>query len=80
MTNARLFEIGIIGSNLLLLALAIYVGVQFSIPAGLLVLVISCLGFFSLVYNFDFPLVRRLREADDEVILNLCRTGFVGRS
>lgn len=80
MTNARLFEFGLVGGVLLLLALAIYVGMQISVAAGLLVLIITCLGFLSLVYNFDFPLVRRLRHADDEVILNLCRTGFVGRA
>ena len=80
MTNARLFEFGLVGGVLLLMAMAIYVGMQVSVLAGLLVLIVTCLGFLSLVYNFDFPLVRRLRHADDEVILNLCRTGFVGRA
>ena len=41
MTNARLFEFGIVGGVLLLMAMAVYVGMQVSVLAGLLVLIVT---------------------------------------
>lgn len=79
MMQARLFEIGIVGINVLFLAAALAIGLQVSALAGVIAFFVLSLGFIPLVFNFDYPLVRHLAAADDEVMLNLCRTGFVGR-
>lgn len=79
MTQARLFEFGIIGLNALLILLAVTVGVQVSIWLGLLVFALMTIGLMVLIYNFDYWLVRRLTTADDRFMINLCESGFVGR-
>ncbi|MFP4554547.1 MAG: adenylate/guanylate cyclase domain-containing protein [Actinomycetota bacterium] len=79
MMQARLFELGIIGLNALIIVLAWTVGVQVSIWLGLLVLGLMAFGFMFLIYNFDYWLVRRLTTADDAFMLNLCQSGFIGR-
>ena len=80
MIHARLVELGITGYNLLAAALAIAVGMQVSVWAGLLVFAVMSLGFLSLFYNFDAWLVRRLISVDDRFMLNLCSSGFIGRT
>jgi adenylate cyclase len=80
MKQARLVEFGVVGVNVLFLAVALVVGLRISGLAGLLLFGLLTVGFLFLFYNYDYPLVRRLAKADDQVMVNLCRTGFVGRT
>lgn len=80
MIQARLIELGIVSLNLIVLAIAIVVGMQVSIWAGLLVFVLMAFGLLSLIYNFDYWLVRRLSTPDDPLLFNLCKSGFIGRT
>lgn len=80
MMQARFLELGISGVSLLFISMAVAIGLQVSALTGLTFFVIATFGFMSLFFNFDYPLVRRLAKADDQVMFNLCRTGFVGRS
>ena len=79
MMQARLVEFGIVGINMLFLMAALAIGVQVSALAGVITFLVLSVGFIPVFYNFDYPLVRYLAAADDEVLFNLCRTGFVGR-
>lgn len=79
MMQARLVEIGIVVINCLFLAIALTVGLQVSTLAGVFVFFVLAIGFVPVFFNFDYPLVRRLAATDDELMLNLCRTGFAGR-
>ena len=79
MMQARLFEMGIVGLYLLFLVAALAVGLQVSALTGGIAFFVLSVGFMPILHNFDYPLVRNMVAADDEVMLNLCRTGFVGR-
>lgn len=78
MMQARLLELGIVGVHVLFLGICIAVA-QASIVAAALLFAFMTLGFMSLFCNFDYPLVRRLRQADDGTMFRLCRSGFIGR-
>jgi adenylate cyclase len=80
MMQARLVEFGIVGLNVLAIVLAVAVGIQVSIWAGLLLFGLMSFGLLSLIYNFDYWLVRRLTTADDPLTLGLCMSGYVGRT
>src|SRR5262249_48905904 len=80
MAKARYFEIGVACLEIIAVLLAILVGVYVSIWAGLLLLVLLLLGLLSLICNYDAWVVRRLSTRDDPLMLQLCKSGFVGRS
>src|SRR5262245_57224850 len=80
MAKARYFEIGVTGLEINAVLFAILVGVYVSIWTGLLLLVLLLLGLISLICNYDAWVVRRLSTQDDPLMLQLCKSGFVGRS
>ena len=80
MAKARYFEIGVVCLDIIAVLLAILVAVYVSIWAGFLLLVLLLLGLVSLICNYDAWVVRRLSTQDDPLGLQLCKSGFVGRS
>jgi adenylate cyclase len=80
MAKARYFEIGVACLEIIAVLLAILVAVYVSIWTGLILLVLLLLGLISLICNYDAWVVRRLSTRDNPLMLQLCETGFVGRS
>ena len=80
MAKARYFEIGLACLEIIAVLLAILVAVYVSIWTGLILLVLLLLGLISLICNYDAWVVRRLSTRDNPLMLQLCKTGFVGRS
>lgn len=79
MAKARYFEMAVVCLEIIAVLLAILVAAYVAIWAGLLVLVSLLLGLISLICNYDARVVRRLSTHDNPLILQLCKTGFVGR-
>lgn len=78
--SAKIFEFTVLSLVLISFLLAAAVGVQVSLWLGLLLLLFLILGLISIIYNFDYLMVRRLLDADDRFMLHLCESGFVGRA
>jgi adenylate cyclase len=77
---AKLFEMGVWGLIVVAMALVVIAGAQVSIWVGLLVLLAAIFGLPYLIYNFDYWLVRQLREVDPHFMFGLCESGFVSRA
>ncbi len=75
-----MFELGVAAVYLLALAGAIVLAVEFNLLVGVAAFLLFAAAFTHLVFNFDYPLVRRMVQQDDATMLNLCRSGFVGRA
>jgi adenylate cyclase len=78
--TARLIELVLIAIQLLGLLLAVAIGLKVSIWAGVLFIVLFACVLLFVVYNYDYWLVRRLTSADDPLSVNLCKSGFMGRT
>jgi adenylate cyclase len=77
---ARLVELCVIGMNITILIAAILVGVNVSIWLGIVLLIVTNLSVFYLIFNFDYWFVRQLTKIEPELLMHLCETGAIGRA